>query len=156
MKCVYGTVYEAFCLSEKSDAKLYILPKIQVLVMEESVHFQNVCHLLLSNKNVVFKDKFPLTKAIKIKDFNSLHASYPEGKHARAKPLIMVTLRVTIVIMVILWVTIVIMVTLRVTILYKAQDCILCAARDKSRAYYSRSLLFPFGKQLETMHARSA
>jgi len=111
---------------------------------------------LLSNKNVVFKDKFPLTKAIKIKDFNSLHASYPEGKHARAKPLIMVTLRVTIVIMVILWVTIVIMVTLRVTILYKAQDCILCAARDKSRAYYSRSLLFPFGKQLETMHARSA
>ena len=46
-----GAVYEAFRLYENNFGEFNLPPQVQVFVMEESIHLQNVCHLLLSKNS---------------------------------------------------------------------------------------------------------
>ena len=52
-----SAVYEASRLYEENFAELNLPPKVQVLVMEEAVQLQSVCHLLHKKKKVYFKNK---------------------------------------------------------------------------------------------------
>ena len=49
-----GDVYEAFRLYENNFGEFNLPPQVQVLVMEKSIHLQNVCHLLLSKNSEGF------------------------------------------------------------------------------------------------------
>lgn len=51
-----SAVYEASRLYEENFPELNLPPKVQVLVMEEAVQLQSVCHLLRKNKKVYFKN----------------------------------------------------------------------------------------------------
>lgn len=61
-----GAVYEASRLYEKNYAKFNLPPKVQVLLIEECVHLQNVCHLLVSNQKGCFKNKVALQTNLRI------------------------------------------------------------------------------------------
>ena len=60
-----GALYEAYRLYEKNYAKFNLPPRVQVLLMEECIHLQNVNHLLTSNPRGCFKDKIALQENLR-------------------------------------------------------------------------------------------